>query len=135
MTNFEFFKEELAKMAEASSPIAINNGKPIKCCRDILCKDCDRHNNCNDSGLIKWLLSEHIEETENCKICKTLKVDDKILVSNTGDDWKRRYFAGYDSENDVVITYDSGKTSWSSDKTWVSHWRYVKLPEEEGEQE
>ena len=135
MTNFEFYKDEILKIAEISKVIAVVNGKPTNC-SDVKCNTCDRHNKCNDVGLVQWLLSEHIEETDNSKICKTLKVDDKILVSNTGDFWERRHFARYDSENDDVVAFDSGATSWSVDNdVWVSHWRYVKLPEEEGEQE
>lgn len=133
MTNFEFYKDELSKIVAAGKRIAIINGKPTKCSDYIECENCDRHNNCNEVGLIIWLLSEHIEETDNYKICKNLKIDDKILVSDTGDYWNKRYFARYDSENDVVVTFDSGTTSWSADKEFVSHWKYAKLPEE-GEQ-
>lgn len=133
MTNLEFFKEELAKLVEASKTIAIVNGKPTNC-TITNCSICDRHNKCSDTGLIKWLLAEHIEETDNYKICKNLKVDDKILVSNTGDYWEKRYFAGYEVENDSVVAFDSGTTSWTAGKGCISHWRYVKLPEEEGEQ-
>ena len=133
MTNLEFFKEELAKMTKT---IAIVDGKPESCTNTTNCDTCDRHNKCNDVGLLQWLLSEHIEETDNSKICKTLKVDDKILVSDNGNFWEKRHFAKYDSEGDYVVAFDSGATSWSvKNDTWVSHWKYVKLPEEEGEAE
>lgn len=136
MTNFEFYKDKLSTISETSkSAIAIVNGKPTNCWNCLACENCDRHNNCWDTGLIKWLLSEHIEETDNYKVCKNLNVDDKILVSLTGDDWVKRYFARYDSENDKVVAFNSGATSWSADNTCVSQWKYVKLPEEEGEQE
>lgn len=95
---------------------------------------CSRHDNCTDAGLIKWLLSKHIEETANYRICKNLKADDKILVSNTGNYWEKRHYAGYDSGSDSVLAFDSSTTSWTADKQCVAQWKYVKLPEKEGEQ-
>lgn len=135
MTNLEFFKEELAKMTKT---IAIVEGKPTDGCH-VACTNCDRDNDCTDAGLIKWLLTEHIEETDNSKLCKNLKVDDKILVSNaplsdSSSYWNKRHFAEYDAEHDMVITYDSGTTSWTADKKFVSHWKYAMLPDEVGEQ-
>lgn len=136
MINFEFYKEELSKIVAVGNLIAIVDDKPVICSDDIECKKCGRCYKCNELGLMKWLFSEHIEETENCKICKGLNVDDKIYVSNTpisdsSDLWYKRHFAGYDSENDLIITYESGTTSWTADKKFVSHWKYAKLPDNE----
>lgn len=136
MNNFEFYKDEISKMAkEREKRIAIVNGKPTECDWNVECINCDRYDNCNDGGLVKWFLSEHVEETNNAKVCKNLKVDDKILVSYAGSTWFKRHFAGYDSENDYVLTFDSGTTSWTADeKHNIAHWKYAKLPKETGEQ-
>lgn len=131
MTNIEFYKDKLLEIADAGTVIAIVDGKPTDGCRDLKCEECDRCDKCTDADLLKWLLSEHTEETVNYKICKNLKVDDKILVSNTDNFWYKRYFAGYDLERDSVLAFDSGATSWTADKGCVSHWRYVKMPEED----
>lgn len=74
MNNIEFYKDKLLEIADAGTVIAIVGGKPINCNNDVVCKECDRHNDCpdkglitycTDKGLIKWLLSEYVEETAN----------------------------------------------------------------------
>lgn len=135
MTNFEFYKEKLSEISAIGRgrAIAIVDGKPIGGCYDLNCEECDRCNNCTDAALIKWLLSEHIEETENDKICKKLKIDDKVLVSNDGKTWGRRYYAGYD--RGMPLTFHNGKTSWSNEEGAATiAWNYIKLPEEVDEQ-
>lgn len=134
MTNLEFFKDDLLKIVATGKRIAIFKGKPAHCFDVLLCRDCDRCYNCTDSGLTKWLMSEHVEKSENSKICKNLKIDDKILVSNSGEYWEKRHFARYDSESDSILVFDTGTTSWTASEKCVSRWNYVKLPEEGDEQ-
>lgn len=136
MTNFEFYRDELSKIAkEEEKRIAIVNGKPTDCNWNVECINCDRYDNCNDGSLVNWFLSEHVEETDNAKICKNLKVDDKILVSHTGEEWFKRHYAGYDSKSDRAYAFNSGVTSWTiNGKFDISPWKHVKLPEEAGEQ-
>lgn len=74
MTNLEFYKDKLLEIADAGTVIAIVDGKPTDGCRDLKCEECDRCDKCTDADLLKWLLSEHTEETANYKICKTLKL-------------------------------------------------------------
>lgn len=128
MTNGEFYKDKLLGI---KGMVAIADGEPCACENLRVCELCSRQHKCRDESLIEWLFSEHIEETNNYKICKKLKVDDKILVSRTGDNWKKRHYAGYDSESDCVFAFDSGGTSWSVDRGYVTCWKFVKLSEEE----
>ena len=57
-------------------------------------------------------------------------VDTKVLVSDNGEYWFRRYFAKFE-EGDVYC-FDSGATSFSveDDDYEVTIWRYVKLYQE-----
>lgn len=59
-------------------------------------------------------------------------VDTKILVSNGGEVWHKRYFAKY--ENGKVCTFVGGATSFSTDGYFIS-WKYAKLYKEDGEEE
>ena len=56
-------------------------------------------------------------------------VDTKMLVSNDGENWHKRYFAKY--EVGEVYCFSFGATSFSNDNiSYVAPWKYVKLYEE-----
>lgn len=55
-------------------------------------------------------------------------VDTKILVSEDGVVWRKRYFAKY--ENDKVCAFVGGATSFSNRGSYIS-WKYAKLYKEE----
>ena len=55
-------------------------------------------------------------------------VDTKILVSDDGEDWIRRYFAKY--ENGRVYAFMEGTTSFTVYNEGVCDWDYAKLYEE-----
>lgn len=56
-----------------------------------------------------------------------VEVDTKILVSDDGNVWRRRYFAKY--ENDKVCAFVGGATSFSNRGSYIS-WKYAKLYKE-----
>ena len=58
-----------------------------------------------------------------------IPIDTKVLVSNDGIEWKRRYFAKY--ENGLVYAFSHLGTSWTLSESDVIAWEYVKLPESE----
>lgn len=70
MKNYEYYKDDIEKVLERSSDIAIVDGKPAPCC-STRCVDCERseihpsHYTCDDSGLIEWMFDEHEEESKN----------------------------------------------------------------------
>lgn len=69
MKNYEYYKEDIEKVLERSSDIAIVDGKPAPCC-STSCVDCERseihrHYTCDDSGLIEWMFDEHKEEKKD----------------------------------------------------------------------
>ena len=55
-------------------------------------------------------------------------VDTKILVSDDGEDWIRRYFAKY--EHGRVYAFMEGTTSFTVYNEGVCDWEYAKLYEE-----
>lgn len=77
--------------------------------------------------LIEWLNKDIIDWSKMPK-------DTKVLVRNYVDNsWKRRYFAGYDENNDKpYLVYRDGMTSWSEgDNTQPLNYKYCELVEEE----
>ena len=52
-----------------------------------------------------------------------IPIDTKVLVSNDGTEWKRRYFAKY--EDKEIYYFLHGATSWSTKA--ISKCKYAKL--------
>lgn len=65
MTNFEYYKDEIKKIAEAGNTIAVRDGK-IVACFFVCCNDC-KFKSTNDSfspcrsRMLLWLCEEHKE--------------------------------------------------------------------------
>ena len=65
MTNFEYYKDEIKKIAEANNIIAVRDGEIVGCTA-IHCNDC-KFKNINDSSsscisrMLLWLYEEHKE--------------------------------------------------------------------------
>lgn len=65
---------------------------------------------------------------------ENVPVDTKVLVSDDGRNWERRYFKCYDKENNKGkrVCFADGRTSWSNkDNHEGIGWRYCKLAEDE----
>lgn len=56
-------------------------------------------------------------------------LDTKVLVSNDGEKWFKRYFAK--RKDGKYYTWYQGATSWSTDR--METWEYAKLAEEDAE--
>ena len=85
----------------------------------------------NDYYTLKQILDLDFKKVYDVDWSK-VEVDTKILVSEDGDVWGKRYFAKY--ENDKVCTFAGGATSFSTDGYYIS-WKYAKLYKEDGEEE
>lgn len=85
----------------------------------------------NDFYTLKQILDLDFKKVYDVDWSK-VEVDTKILVSEDGDVWGKRYFAKY--ENDKVCTFAGGATSFSTDGYYIS-WKYAKLYKEDGEEE
>lgn len=105
-----------------------NNNKKWKVDKGDLSLDwCDL----NDFYTLKQILDLDFKKVYDVDWSK-VEVDTKILVSEDGDVWGKRYFAKY--ENDKVCTFAGGATSFSTDGYYIS-WKYAKLYKEDGEEE
>lgn len=85
----------------------------------------------NDFYTLKQILDLEFTKVYGLDWSK-VEVDTKILVSNHGDVWHKRYFAKY--ENDKVCAFVGGATSFSKGGCYIS-WKYAKLYKEDGEEE
>ncbi len=54
-----------------------------------------------------------------------LYIDDKVLVSHDGVTWKKRHFAGVDTQGKPT-TFTDGKTSFTAGTEGTATWRYCK---------
>lgn len=134
MKNKEFFKEKIFEIACNFKRVGVRNGEPIECRIGTGCyiSDCDFRDKYEDCEklLKEWLGKEHEEQKIQPEV-KSLKKDDRVLVSNDGKIWRRRYFEKYDSNQELVYTYNDGTTSWTSN--YDGSWTYAKLPKPEEE--
>lgn len=55
-----------------------------------------------------------------------VEVDTKVLVSDSGEKWVKRYFARYDVNSKKLYVWDDGTTSWSANGRTLP-WTYAKL--------
>ena len=57
-------------------------------------------------------------------------VDTKVLVSDDGKDWSRRYFAKYEDGN--VHVFPDGRSSFTTEESDIIYpWKYAKLYEKQ----
>ena len=128
MTNRERYRAEIITCAKENNEICKSFVVPkilpyfgIKC-GTIECTACMALQNI-------WLEKEY-ENTRIQSEVKLLKTDDKVLVSNNGFRWIKRYFKKYDAVDERIIVFANGVTSWSSMGGITEKYIYAKLPEE-----
>lgn len=131
MTNLEYFRNWF-KVNEPDvfiKPVAVlkKSGRPTFC-DDISCKEClfEKPGSYCRTARREWLKKEHVDRL-SIDLSK-LKVDDKIRVSDDGENWQEAHFAGIDPETGKPKAWANGRTSWSSNVKYI--WQYVKLPED-----
>ena len=80
-----------------------------------------------DNLTLDEILQMEFEEIVNVDWSK-VQVDTKILVSDDGKNWCRRYFAKY--EGGRVYAFMDGATSFTGSSETLLGWDYAKLYEE-----
>ena len=104
---------------------------------------CDKLEDCLNKiikPLVSWNDKEPLDIGKYLGIVdwKNVPVDTKVLVSDDGEKWERRYFKCYNKlilEKNVEYPYacfQAGCTSWSNGGEYDEcGWRYCKLAEDE----
>ena len=124
MLNKEKYAKEIIDIAISGEDIAMVNNKPCYC--DITpCHKCDFFHGACEESLEQWANSEYKEkEIDWSKV----PVDTPIYVWENDDSATyKRYFAGYDKENNMILAFDKRGTSWSSAIT--TKWNNAKIKE------
>ena len=121
MTNFEKYFNDLT-----TASFGLLDGKPIACCIES-CGKCDFNHSDKDCSIAKmeWLKAEYKEP--KITIPDETPVDTKVLVSENGEYWIKRHYAG--NMNGIYYAWNEGRTSWTSAPKQKISWEYMKLYE------
>lgn len=131
MTNYEYYKEQIERIARLGRSVAMKvTTDEIVCCGDINCNECLFQGSdvasCSQKAF-KWADEEYKEsEVDWSKV----PVDTPVLVSNNKKSWYNRYFAGID-DTDRLLIFPDGRTSWSNETLGreFEYFNYIKLAE------
>lgn len=126
MNNAEKYKEQIVKiLMETGRNIAVNKetDEPMSCGGN--CTKCkffyDKNHSCYTLRA-EWLN----EERNTYTIPLDTPIDTKVLVSNEGKDWQKRYFSHFSNdEHKPYACVCGGDTSWITTST--VNWKYCKL--------
>lgn len=125
MTNFEKFGKEIIVGLIKESEYGINakNGELIDCNSKYIedCAKCVFNGECGVEEKIRNWLNAEYQEVDWSKVL----IDTKVLVSDDGINWYRRYFAGIDACTSERLAWLDGATSWANRSTRT--WKHVKL--------
>ena len=128
MLNKEKYAKEILDILcqDGVNPAVIDN-IPVKCL-GTECHSCQFYDTYCVGAFVKWANSEYKErEIDWSKV----PVDTPIYVWDNYEDKiykKKRYFAEYDTNNDKIIAFTEGQTSWTSDQN-IMVWDNAKIKE------
>lgn len=133
MNKAEKYKEQIFKiLMETGHNLAINKetDEPMSC-RNNDCTKCKFFCKKRSCHMLRteWLNEEHNTYT----IPLDTPIDTKVLVSNDGNRWQKRYFSHFNNdEHRPYACFYGGITSWIT--TATVNWEYCKLWSEVEEQ-
>ena len=128
MLNKEKYAKEILDIVcqDGVNPAVIDN-IPVNCL-STECHSCQFYDTYCVGAFVKWANSEYKErEIDWSKV----PVDTPIYVWDNYEDkiYKRkRYFAEYDTNNDKIIAFTEGQTSWTSDQN-IMVWDNAEIKE------
>ena len=133
MTNYEYYKEQIERIARIGRRVAMDaTTGEIVCCVDIDCNEClfqgSEDEKCSQKAF-KWADEEYTEsEVDWSKI----PLDTPVLISVDGKNgnWFNRYFAGVNEKGQPTV-FCYGATQWSNGYEEPCHFKYIKLAEVE----
>ena len=128
MLNKEKYAKEIIDISCDGYGIAKQNGH-LQPCEYTDCSKCDFNTTfCCPEEIRKWANSEYKEREIDWN---KVPVDTPIYVWDNYEDkiYKRkRYFAEYDTNNDKIIAFTEGQTSWTSDQN-IMVWDNAEIKE------
>lgn len=129
MTNFEKYGKNIIIDLIMDTDSGIDKkGKTFECPKnppEDCNKKCILQGKCFNKNLLEEWLSEEYIDVDWSKV----PVDTKVLVSDDGLIWYKRYFAHY--KDKCIYVFNSGFTSWTVPHNFnVNFWKYTKLAEE-----
>ena len=134
MKKAEKYKEQIVKLLMVTGcNIAVNKetDEPMSCESEncTKCKFFYNKNNICNTRRAEWLNEEHNTYT----IPLDTPIDTKVLVSDDGNLWEKRYFSHFSNdERKPYACFYNGATSWIDTSTIT--WEYCKLWREAEEQ-
>lgn len=133
MTNFEWLMKEKTELVKecmvSAESVAVDSNGCVDECGNITCNNCifGKLQPCSKEQK-EWLNAEHNPYT----IPLNTPIDTKVLVSQYGRHWVRRYFAGFSEiAEEPYLTFRGGTTSWTNEDSETMAWEYCKLAEGE----
>ena len=127
MLNKEKYAKEILDIVCSGHNIGKQNGH-LCFCANVKCSDCEfnKYNTYCNEEFAKWANSEYKEREIDWN---KVPVDTPIYVWDNLDNSStyKRYFAGYDKINNMIIAFDNGGTSWNSITT--TKWDNAKIKE------
>lgn len=121
----KYAKEILDIVCQGAKPAVVDNA-PIKCTDVSDCRNCKFYDDDCGDAFVKWANSEYKEHEIDWN---KVPVDTPICVWDNEDKISfKRYFAGYDKNNNKIIAFAYGKTSWSNDQSTIK-WDNAKIKE------
>lgn len=130
MTNFEKYKDKILELSNKKFIVAFDKEeKRVEVCHKVNCADCAffKLDMPCVVNFTLWLYEEYEEPPVDWS---TVAVDTKVLVSDSGNHWSKRYFAKRTGGR--YYTWYQGATSWSTDR--METWDYAKLAEEDADE-
>ena len=125
MLNKEKYANEILDIVcqDGVNPAVIDN-IPVNCL-GTECHSCQFYDTYCVRTFVEWANSEYKEREIDWN---KVPVDTPIYVWDNGDsDIYKKYFAGYDKINNMIIAFDNGETSCSSVTT--TKWDNAKIKE------
>ena len=127
MTNYEYYKKQIERITRLGLRFGFDTTTgEIAYCNRINCADCKFIGGCAYKK-IEWADEEYEESAVDWS---QVPIDTKVLISNDGENWSKRYFAKVSDKGDPFVWYD-GLSSWTAPQGWYGKYKYVKLAEEE----
>ena len=119
-------KEYMKKKKEMLDDLGRVDGK----CDGVRCFQCPFNDDDVDCDVFEMLNIDKalkaVMEYEPKVDWSKVEVDTKILVRDSKEDnWEHRYFSKY--KDGIIYAWNDGKTSFTSDYSEMTEWKYAKL--------